>query len=97
MGRLFQCGGPMELIEDNFLAEFQGLQLIRKALSMQLTDCSRVFKKFDGSGKLIAIWGSKGTFLGELNKPEDIAINDNTGEIFVTDTKNSRIQVFQLK
>jgi secreted PhoX family phosphatase len=33
----------------------------------------------------------------ELNKPEDIAINDKTGKIFVTDTKNSRMQVFQLK
>jgi hypothetical protein len=50
-------------------------------------------------------WGSKGSSLGELNKLElnkledieDIAMNDKTGEVFVTDTKNSRVQVFQLK
>jgi len=54
-------------------------------------------QKFDDTGKLIAIWGSKGSSLGELNKPEDIGINDKTGEVFVTDTKNSRIQVFDLK
>jgi len=54
-------------------------------------------QKFDDTGKLIAIWGSKGSSLGELSKPEDIGINDKTGEVFVTDTKNSRIQVFDLK
>jgi secreted PhoX family phosphatase len=46
---------------------------------------------------LIAKWGAKGSSLGELNKPEDIAINNKTGEVFITDTQNSRVQVFQIK
>lgn len=42
------------------------------------------------------MWGSEGSALGELKKPEDIAINNNTSEVFVTDTQNSRIQVFHV-
>jgi DNA-binding beta-propeller fold protein YncE len=31
---------------------------------------------------------------GEFKKPEDIAINSKRGAIYVTDTGNSRIEVF---
>ena len=54
-------------------------------------------QKFDGIGTLKAMWGSKGSSLGELNKPEDIAINNKTGEVFITDTQNSRVQVFHIE
>ena len=50
----------------------------------------------DQKKSLPSVPESKHRFV-ELNKPEDIAINDKTGKIFVTDTKNSRMQVFQLK
>ena len=54
-------------------------------------------QKFDGIGTLKGMWGSKGSSLGELNKPEDIAINNKTGEVFITDTQNSRVQVFHIE
>ncbi len=54
-------------------------------------------QKFDGAGNFITMWGSEGSALGELKKPEDIAINNNTSEVFVTDTQNSRIQVFHVE
>ncbi|MGA8914599.1 MAG: hypothetical protein WB474_01265 [Nitrososphaeraceae archaeon] len=38
--------------------------------------------------------GSKGTTDGTMQKPEDLAINSITGDVYVTDTKNSRIQKF---
>jgi len=31
---------------------------------------------------------------GQFKKPEDIAVNSKTGNVYVTDTGNSRIQVF---
>jgi DNA-binding beta-propeller fold protein YncE len=43
------------------------------------------------------MWGSKGSKEGEMNKPEDIAINPNNNNVYVTDTKNSRIIEFTLK
>ena len=39
-------------------------------------------------------WGSEGSADGQFKKPEDIAIDSKTENVYVTDTKNSRIQVF---
>jgi len=49
---------------------------------------------FDSDGKFLTKWGSKGTADGTMQKPEDLAINPMTGDVYVTDTKNSRIQKF---
>jgi DNA-binding beta-propeller fold protein YncE len=54
-------------------------------------------QKFDSDGNFITMWGSKGSNEGEMNKPEDIAINPNNNNVYVTDTKNSRIIEFTLK
>jgi hypothetical protein len=43
------------------------------------------------------MWGSKGSGIGEMNKPEDIAINLNNSNVYVTDTRNSRIIEFTLQ
>jgi DNA-binding beta-propeller fold protein YncE len=53
-----------------------------------------VIQKFDGNGTFIKMWGSKGSTNGTMQKPEDLAINSITGDVYVTDTKNSRIQEF---
>ena len=43
------------------------------------------------------MWGSKGSGVGEMNKPEDIAINPSNKKVYVTDTMNSRIIEYTLK
>lgn len=43
---------------------------------------------------LVKTWGEKGTANGEFNEPTGIAISAN--EVFVSDGKNHRIQVFDL-
>jgi len=43
------------------------------------------------------MWGSKCSGEREMNKAEDIVINSNHNNIYVTDTKNSRIIEFTLK
>jgi tripartite motif-containing protein 71 len=51
--------------------------------------------KFDANGELITTWGSKGTGDGQFKRPEDIVVDDS-GNVFVSDTRNSRIQVFAM-
>ena len=44
--------------------------------------------------EMIAMWGTKGTGPGQFNDPTGIAIAGN--EVFVADSRNNRIQVFDL-
>jgi len=51
---------------------------------------------FDNEGTYLTGWGSFGKGSEQLNNPEDIAV-DNKGLIYVTDTRNSRIQILEIK
>ena len=51
---------------------------------------------FDNKGNYLTSWGSFGKGLEQLNQPEDIAVNSN-GQIYVTDTRNSRVQILEVK
>ncbi len=42
---------------------------------------------------LVAVWGSRGTAPGEFNEPRDVAV-DAEGHLYVADTGNRRVQVF---
>jgi len=56
------------------------------------------FQRFDtATGQLELIWGKRGwgkTALDGFNWPRDIAINDNSGLLWIADTKNSRVTEF---
>ena len=43
-------------------------------------------QKFDSNGNFLTKWGLEGS--------EDIAVDSKTGNVYITDTGNSRIQVF---
>jgi DNA-binding beta-propeller fold protein YncE len=49
--------------------------------------------KFSAAGKLIKMWGTKGTGPGQLDVPHAIAI-DSKGRLYVADRTNKRIQLF---
>ena len=49
--------------------------------------------KYDKMGHFIKSWGHTGSGEGEFNKATSIAV-DATGKVYVTDTGNKRIQVF---
>ncbi|HJR83960.1 MAG TPA: hypothetical protein VJ772_01185 [Nitrososphaeraceae archaeon] len=55
---------------------------------------SRV-QMFDNIGNHLASWGTDGKGSQQLHKPEDISVS-NEGTVYVTDTRNSRIQVLQI-
>src|ERR1700676_4908847 len=49
--------------------------------------------KFDKNGVFIKSWGSRGSGTGQFNTPHSLAI-DLQGNVYVADTGNHRIQVF---
>jgi tripartite motif-containing protein 71 len=51
--------------------------------------------KYGSNGELITSWGTKGTGDGQFKRPEDIVV-DQSGNVFISDTRNSRIQVFAI-
>jgi DNA-binding beta-propeller fold protein YncE len=42
----------------------------------------------------ITQWGTKGTGNGQFNNPQDIAVSDSTGDVYVTELGLSRVQKF---
>lgn len=51
-------------------------------------------QKFTKSGSFLNRWGESGSKSGQFKVPQGIAV-DNSGNIYVVDTGNSRIQVFK--
>jgi tripartite motif-containing protein 71 len=51
---------------------------------------------FDNEDNYLTGWGSFGKGPEQLNQPEDIA-TDGNGQIYVTDTRNCRIQILEIK
>ena len=53
-------------------------------------------QKFSNNGMFVTRWGSEGNEDGQFADPEDIAVGSKTGNVYITDTGNSRIQVFSI-
>ncbi|CAN5649309.1 hypothetical protein BH23THE1_BH23THE1_35430 [soil metagenome] len=51
-------------------------------------------QKFDSEGNFLTKWGSEGSGDGQFILPTGIAI-DSTGNVYVVDYNNHRIQVFK--
>jgi secreted PhoX family phosphatase len=51
---------------------------------------------FDNTGNYLSSWGSDGKGAQQVHKPEDIAVNDEGVGIYITDTRNSRVQILQV-
>lgn len=50
---------------------------------------------FDKNGVSIAMWGKKGAGAGEFGNLHGIIVDKATGQVYVADTANNRIQVFK--
>ena len=51
-------------------------------------------EKFDGSGRFLLAWGSRGTGKGQFMYPHGVAVDRQRDIVYVADTNNGRIQVF---
>ena len=50
-------------------------------------------QKFDSNGNFLTKWGSTGSGDGQFEEPTSIAL-DTSGNVYVVERGNSRIQVF---
>jgi DNA-binding beta-propeller fold protein YncE len=50
--------------------------------------------KFSLDGRVLTVWGSKGTGDGQFDDPTSVAVDPTTNKIYVADPRNKRIQVF---
>jgi DNA-binding beta-propeller fold protein YncE len=50
--------------------------------------------KFSPDGRVLAVWGSKGTGDGQFDDPTSVAVDPTSGKAYVADPRNKRIQVF---
>lgn len=53
-----------------------------------------VYVPDNGNGQVLSSWGSRGTADGQLNFPHGVAIEPNGGRVYVADTNNHRVQIF---
>lgn len=50
--------------------------------------------KYSPSGEVLLEIGKKGTAPGEFNQPHDVSVDPRNGDLYVMDTFNKRVQVF---
>jgi DNA-binding beta-propeller fold protein YncE len=50
-------------------------------------------EELSSSGRVLATWGAAGSTQGKFLQPQGIAV-DSSGNVYVTDTGNNRIQKF---
>ena len=53
-------------------------------------------QKFTNTGTFIGTWGTEGVGNGQFSTPKGVAL-DNSGNIFIADTGNSRVQKFRVE
>lgn len=93
VARLDRQGNPMKAIGRGILKRPTGLAYDARSGHIFVADTrAHDIKVFDEEGKLLKVIGQQGEGDGEFNFPTYLAFAH--GELYVTDTMNSRIQVF---
>src|SRR5437870_2695439 len=90
--------------DGTFIAEWKGPDLgfygprriaIGPDDSIYVVDQGRTrIVKFSPDGRVLAVWGSKGSGDGQFNDPTSVAVDSTSGKVYVADPINKRIQVF---
>jgi DNA-binding beta-propeller fold protein YncE len=50
--------------------------------------------RFNPDGRVLSVWGSKGSGDGQFDDPTSVAVDVNTDTVYVADPRNKRIQIF---
>ena len=96
VARLDRDGNPMRSVGRGLFKRPTGIAYDRSARRMFVADThAHDVKVLDDDGVLVAVIGRPGDGAGELNYPTHVAYAQ--GALYVTDTMNSRVQVFDPK
>lgn len=57
-------------------------------------DKGDAIEQYTSSGVFVRTWGTSGTGPGQFNAPWGIAVDSNTGNVYVMDSGNARVQLF---
>jgi DNA-binding beta-propeller fold protein YncE len=91
--RLNAQGEPLAVVGRGLLKRPTGLARDARSGMLFVADTyAHDIKVFDNSGSLVRVIGSRGDGNGEFNFPTHLTFTH--GELYVTDTLNSRIQIF---
>lgn len=86
--------GPRPLTDDAVFNQVRGLDWDAAGTLHAIDTVNQRYVRFDSDGSVLDACGERGFVeLGQFNWPEDLAIDPVTGEIWVTDTKQNRIQI----
>ena len=64
--------------------------------TVYVTDMNDRVSVYTSSGQFIKCFGTRGSGEGELNGPRGVAIDNTTGALYVCDSYNNRVVVYQL-
>lgn len=93
VARLDRSGNPVGAIGKGVLKRPSGLARDPEQKLLYVADTyAHDVKVFDDEGRLVQLIGRRGESSGEFNYPTHVAFA--RGELYVTDTLNSRVQVF---
>ena len=93
VARLDRAGNPVAQIGKGVLKRPAGLARDAAQRLLYVADTyAHDVKVFDDEGRLVQLIGRRGEASGEFNYPTHLALA--RGELYVTDTMNSRVQVF---
>ncbi|HMQ28694.1 MAG TPA: hypothetical protein PKA98_22090, partial [Acidimicrobiales bacterium] len=51
-------------------------------------------QKFTATGTFVSTWGEEGSDLGEFNDPHGVAVDETSGDLYVAELNNNRVQAF---
>ena len=63
---------------------------------MYVTDDNHRVSVYTRIGQFINCFGTKGRGEGDLNVPEEVAVDNTTGALYVYDSSNNRVVMYQV-
>jgi glucose/arabinose dehydrogenase len=86
-------GVPPPLSDGAVFNEVRGLDWDASGTMYAVDTVNERIVRFSGAAHVLGACGERGWTPGEFNWPRGVAIDDQTGDVWVADTKQSRLQV----
>lgn len=72
----------------------QGIEVNQVTHDVYVSGQDDTITQYTSSGGFVRKWGSSGSAPGQFNRPHGVAVDSATGNVYVMDTGNARVQIF---